>query len=360
MLPLLAVLIFAIMGIAALTVDVGLAFATQARLASAAPTLALERARFLDEIAADPNPMDVDTAWNLRATNLLETLLGAAAIGDDPTAGLRLETATPAVQSGGAELSELGRGRTEAELRGRTPLLFGMAALLPAYIGPDGERRGALSLSELRASRAQGDLTPQLSSGGLRGTGFAPLGAAAVEYLPVARVGAATEGLGIPGLAPVALFQGEDPGEGEGEGEEVPLPLEIDESGEVLADDIVVGCVIDPRRTASLGPFQLQAAAPFGIPSATLAYAPVLEGAPPEPSCLADPQVRVEIIGFVAVSVSFPTNSVQRLGEAQIPRVLVNTSALPSNRVGRASLGPGLSPRLEAPSLAAPNLGEGG
>ena len=61
MFPLLAVLVFALMGIAALSVDVGLAFSTQARLASATPSLALERARFVEEESWwGRNPNDPD------------------------------------------------------------------------------------------------------------------------------------------------------------------------------------------------------------------------------------------------------------------------------------------------------------
>ena len=97
MLPLLGVLVFAIMGIAALSVDAGLAFATQARLAAATPSLAMERARFVEqEIVAGRDPDGANSQWDSRATSLLGALLGQAALAGDASEDAQLNQLAPA------------------------------------------------------------------------------------------------------------------------------------------------------------------------------------------------------------------------------------------------------------------------
>ena len=345
MLPLLGVLVFAIAGIAALSVDTGLAFSAQARLASATSTLALERARFVEEeIAAGRNPDDPNGGWEPRATLLLETLLGAAAIGTtDPGTGLRLETVTQEEEEQ-TWTADADGVRTEATLRGHTPLLFGMAALLPTRLLADGSRQGALSLSELNAKRAAGDLTPQLSSGGLRSTGFSPTGSAAVASAPIVRVGAPNVDLELPGLAPVALFQNAGGA--------------IADGAVIAGDEAVVGCVIDSQRTASVGQTLSGATDPTNLPPPApelTFYAPLVDGTPETTPCAPAPIGR--IVGFLPVSLV--GSAVRVLDSAEVERPLLNASTVPAGITAAPASAsvPGL---LRGPSLALPAGGAGG
>ena len=169
MLPLLAVLLFAIFGIAALAIDTGLAFSTQSQLEASGRTLALERARFFaDALRNELSEMDRQE-WDSQRRELERDLLLDEAA-DPPTH-------TPIPQG------------TRSEYARRRPLLFGMAALLPATVGPDGRPTDGLSVRELLDARAAGDPTPVLSTGGLRGSGFELRAAVGVVERPVFRVG---------------------------------------------------------------------------------------------------------------------------------------------------------------------------
>lgn len=187
MLPFVALLLFALMGIAALNVDMGLGFGSSAHMESLAETLALERAR---SGAGDIEGEEAE----LRI--LLDSMVTPPPAEGSPPPGIArpsfsLPIEGPALGAGG----EVGLSR-------RIPLLFGMAAV-PTR---DAEGVEGLSLGRLREARASGN--GMLESGGLRGRGLAPGARARTWERPVLRVGlpqVRPSGERVPGLADVAL-----------------------------------------------------------------------------------------------------------------------------------------------------------
>ncbi|MEM7409304.1 MAG: hypothetical protein AAF430_03600 [Myxococcota bacterium] len=224
MLPFFAVILFAVMGIAALTIDAGLAFTTQAQLESTGRTLALEYERFRVEAATNPA---VDLAdWPDRARELEIALLGPDAQG----ATWEDWEAAPGVTA----------GATPLESR------FAFAALLPQAVGPDGRLEDGLSVTDLLDARASGEPNATTTTGGLRANGFRPQTELTVRLRPAARVGPPGVAPGWPGVGGrVAITaQAYDP--------DLPLwrpgfPLELDEDEvRVVATGECVGRTIAP------------------------------------------------------------------------------------------------------------------
>ena len=193
MLPLLAVLLFAVLGISALVVDAGLAFTTQAQLEATARTLALEHARVRAEGSLDPD------SWDVERRKLEAILLGPGAVEsewhDDPE------------RDDDDVLGGLERD-VQVELSQRVPLRFGFAALLPVEVDADGGVVDGLSVRDLLAARAAEGPDAPPTSGGLRATGFEPKSTLRVRDQPALRVGEAQPTLGLPGLAGIALREG--------------------------------------------------------------------------------------------------------------------------------------------------------
>ncbi|MGH0032529.1 MAG: hypothetical protein ACQGVC_22280 [Myxococcota bacterium] len=227
MLPFLAVLLFAIFGIAALVVDAGLAFAMQARLESSTRTLAVEHERYRIDAAADPNLPAGE--WQRRRQVVEADLLGP--------------DASNVVWSGIGR-----RSRSESRIAPR----FTFGALLPTTLQSDGSVHGELSVTELLRERAAHGPNAQITSGGLRAEGFRPQATVQLGDRPAVRVGAALPAAGLPGLARVALMDSSLP-QALGAGP-APPPLMVAGS-EVRLDDGVtcVGFTIDAAQGGSIG-----------------------------------------------------------------------------------------------------------
>ena len=303
MLPFVGVLVFALMGIAALVVDAGIAFSTQAQLESTGRTLALEHARF---VAANPtlDPNEADEAWKARVRQIESDLLGQQAQPtdwiEDPEDPTRWQ---------------YGRG---------VAARFATAAMVPVTIDENGQS-DALSVRDLLAARAAGVPESTLSGGGLRTQGFQPqVSLPAQGTRPAVRVGRAVAGL--PGLASIALAEDEVT---------FPVPMElaaeVNDRGELLLledDTTCVGWRIDPsgpetRRSGGVVVPDVPAADdPPGdrlwALDDTRAYVPVLRG-----GCSDDPG---EIVGFLNLR-SLPTGEV---GLSTEPLTRPNASARPA------------------------------
>ncbi len=191
MLPFAAFLLFALFGIAALNVDMGMAFGAKARLESATETLALERSR-LNVISPGGvvDPEEEAAALDGLMGSLME--LAPAETGSSPGPVTLRAVEGPVLGDDG-----------EVALSRRIPLLFGRGAVPTRDDEP-------LDLDELRA--ANGGV---IDGGGLRGRGLAPGARARVLSQPVLRVGlpqaAGPTGDPVPGLALVALDLAELP-----------------------------------------------------------------------------------------------------------------------------------------------------
>ena len=257
MLAFFAVVLFAVMGIAALVVDAGLAFSTQAQLESTGRTLALEYERFR---AQQPgvDPAAVEDAWrNGRLPALENALLGVQA----PGANWELNGAQVAYD------------RTVASR-------FTFGALLPTTPG-DG-----LSVTELLDARDVGGPNAAPSSGGLRATGFQPQLELTLRPEPAARVGVPfsyvdRDGTSrtVPGVASIVLAADAVPAALTAAISNVDTELRVPVPG---GGEACVGWTIDaPGASVSIG----QGVTPVASASAWTAgfapqqaYVPVVDG----------------------------------------------------------------------------------
>lgn len=287
MLAFAALLLFAILGIAALNVDMGLAFGSKARLESAAETLALERSRLGATLGAGTGE-PVDEESELRG--LLQSLIASSP--RDPSSSPGGGGGTSPLPIEGPVLSNDGG----VALSRRIPLLFGMAAV------PSRDAEG-LSLRQLREARESG--TGLLESGGLRGRGLAPGARARAQLRPVLRVGFPQPvpfGGSVPGLADVALELAalRDPLTG---APSLPTRLDVDAASG------------DLRRNGPTGPVVGQ----------------VIAHPANDPSCLAD---RVVCRGWrVGDTLGFTPGLPAVSGRAYVPVYVSVLDALPCNRV---------------------------
>lgn len=290
MLPLLAPLLFALFGIAALVVDGGLALSEQARLEAGAERLALEwnRARALSSSA--------------RPDACRDTAIGSNASEDC----LRRALLRPLAEELGVEDVDAlvaGDGQGGFQARGRTPLLFGWGALMPQTA-----RGEAFELSELRAARERDPLGARLSGSGLRAAGFAPESRAiptagstlALRVGPVIAdrpdlAGAIGVAWRLDALADLAFEAAHPTGE---------LAIDLvaataDPARRVRRSGIEVGCVFDPGANvldvgdalppASASPTALPLALPLPL---AVGYLPIVE------------DCERPVLGFVVVSVT--------------------------------------------------------
>jgi len=207
MLPLFAMLLFALLGIGALVVDGGLAFTEQARLDAAAEMLAREwgHTTALPD-AALPQPCRNAARGSetregcLRATRLGPLLEPLGLVLDPGDADRAAASDSPSLSLEGAVLGDrsvrLGTLETsgvlganagrQIRLERSTPLLLGWGAML-------GRREGSedAEITEILAARRREGMTPELSGSGLRSAGFPIEGRASIDSLgrPALRVG---------------------------------------------------------------------------------------------------------------------------------------------------------------------------
>jgi hypothetical protein len=208
MLPLFALLLFALLGLGALVVDGGLAFSEQARLDAAAESVALEwsHARALPA-STQPTPC-LDHAPGTRGNDdclraellapLLEPLGLAGASDANPLADSPRSLDGTPLAPRGAQLGALTTaGVLEpasddvVRLTRSTPMLLGWAAL-PAYAADD----EPLDFAAVQALRAQDGISPRFEGTDLRTRGFQVEGQARLAAIgaPAMRVGAMLPG----------------------------------------------------------------------------------------------------------------------------------------------------------------------
>src|SRR6056297_968600 len=184
MLPLFAMLLFALLGIGALVVDGGLALTEQARLDAAAEMLAREwvHTTALPDAALPERCRSLTQGTDarercLRATRL-GPLLGPLGLVLDPQGGapdarpLSLEgipVDLRGVRLGTLETAGVLAADAGAQLRlsRSTPLLLGWGALLPRVEG-----RENAEIPDVLAARQREGMTPDLAGSGLRSAGF--------------------------------------------------------------------------------------------------------------------------------------------------------------------------------------------
>jgi len=203
MLPLFAMLLFALLGIGALVVDGGLALTEQARLDAAAEMLAREwvHTTALPDAALPERCRSLTQGTDarercLRATRL-GPLLGPLGLVLDPQGGapdarpLSLEgipVDLRGVRLGTLETAGVLAADAGAQLRlsRSTPLLLGWGALLPRVEG-----RENAEIPDVLAARQREGMTPDLAGSGLRSAGFEVEGRASIDALglPALRVG---------------------------------------------------------------------------------------------------------------------------------------------------------------------------
>lgn len=326
MLPLLGTLLFALIGIAALVIDVGLALTEQARLETAAEMMVNELA-FVGSLPDEQLPSDC-AGGDLRRNRCIERSFLApilSPLGADFVSGVdgaewqRRDRALDgaAIDNRGARLGafdaiETGlspAGTGPVRLSRSAPLLFGWAALAPITQGatrPD--------FPAVQSARAAEGLSPDLPGSGLRAEGFALQAEATFDpgrTVPAMRVGPP---LSFPGGATAGLV-----------GLAWRLEDLLDPSASVLLDALlatpespasrfdvagsrfestggtIVGCLFDaPSFGAHVGQ-RIQAGATAGAfpQSNAAAYVPIVrdcEGASP-------------ILGFLEVAIDAAPDS---------------------------------------------------
>lgn len=301
MLPLFALLLFALLGLGALVVDGGLAFSEQARLDAAAESVALEWSRARDLPASTQPSACRDhapgTAVNeacLRAevlAPLLEPLGLAGASDASPLADSpRSLDGTPLAARGprlGA-LTTAGVLEPAADdvvrLTRSTPMLLGWAAT-PARAEAD----EPLDFDAVQALRAQDGLTPRFEGTDLRTRGFSLEGQARLAAVgaPAMRVGAMRPG--EPDLAgSVGIAWRLDALESlaglldlPASARTVDLAASATSAGDrIRLGTVDVGCSFDLARTSTHVGARLTSpdVLPLSVPArAALAYLPVVE-----------------------------------------------------------------------------------
>jgi hypothetical protein len=301
MLPLFALLLFALLGLGALVVDGGLAFSEQARLDAAAESVALEwsHARALPA-STQPTPC-LDHAPGTRGNDdclraellapLLEPLGLAGASDANPLADSPRSLDGTPLAPRGAQLGALTTaGVLEpasddvVRLTRSTPMLLGWAAL-PAYAADD----EPLDFAAVQALRAQDGISPRFEGTDLRTRGFQVEGQARLAAIgaPAMRVGAMLPG--EPDLAgSVGMAWRLDALESlaglfdlPASARTVDLAASATSAGDrIQLGTVEVGCSFDLDRTslhvgARLTP---PTVLPLSVPArAALAYLPVVE-----------------------------------------------------------------------------------
>ncbi len=332
MLPLLAPLLFALLGFGALVVDGGLAFSEQERLDTRAEMVAREwaHARSLPP-SERPIACAAEAPGSAEESRCLRSALLAPLLEEDP-----------AIEARGVSLGALDpQGVLDAapdgavRLRRSTPLLFGWASL-PARAA-SGE---SIDFAAVQAARASEGRTPTLEGRGLRAKGFQLEGRAALGQgdsgSPALRVGpvipAAPAAAGAVGLAwrldaldrlAAAIVDPASPALVD------LVEALVDPQQQVRLAGVVAGCLFDPGdRSVAVGePLAPATPSPTALPLAmprplAVAYLPVVE------ACGS------EVVGFVAVSiVGSPTGAVGEIA-LQPPSGFArhrNVSALPGS-----------------------------
>ena len=194
MLPLLGTLLFALIGIAALVIDGGLALTEQARLETAAEMMVSELA-FVESVPDGQLPAGCQSDAPNRAQCIERSFLAPllTPLGVDLVSGAggsewrradRALDGTETIDARGARLGAFDEIETggstgtpgPVRLSRSTPLLFGWAAIAPRTQGgssPD--------LQTVRSARNAEGLTPDLAGSGLRAEGFALQAEAAID-----------------------------------------------------------------------------------------------------------------------------------------------------------------------------------
>lgn len=378
MLPLFALLLFALIGIGALVVDGGIAFTEQARLDAAAESLALEwsYARALPAASDSSECTQYALGSAERETCLRGDFLAplveslglvetsdADGLSDSPRA---LDGMPIAAQ--GARLGRLTTAGVFApaaddvlRLTRSTPLLLGWAAL-PATTAGD----PPLDFDAIQAARAHDGMAPSLPGAGLRLRGFSVEGRARLADvgIPALRIGAllpgqpdVAGGIGIAwrldALDVLASTLGDPARE-----RTIDLATSATRAGHrIQLGALEVGCSFDPGNTplhvgATLTPPD---SLPLPVPArAALAYFPVVE------DC-ASP-----ILGFIEVAYdpsdpSLPASSTTRIelrrsdGRALHRNASARlTSSVAANAAAAVFDGPGIALLLRADAAWAP------
>jgi len=205
-------LAFALLGLASLTTDLGLAAAQQGRLEVAAESAALaafhheSRFRYAAALGGPTSAEDCENSMTFedcarilgerRGRETAERVL-AQRPAQDPAAQVALGPAPPALRV--ERCGALDQSCWEVEAEQAMPLLFGQGSL----IGFQGS-----SLRDMRGTTAEGSLLPpggEPVAGALRKRGI-PIGSASrAEAHRVVRVGPFREASGLPGRAPFAI-----------------------------------------------------------------------------------------------------------------------------------------------------------
>ena len=346
MLPLLGTLLFALIGIAALVIDGGLALTEQARLETAAEMMVSELAfvesvpdaelpsgcrsgspyrsvciefaflaPILEPLGVDYVPAVGDSEWR-RADRALDGMATTDARGARLGAFDEIETGVSAGTSGPVRLSR------------STPLLFGWAAIAPRTRG--GSRP---DLPTVQAARNAEGLSPDLAGSGLRAEGFALQAGASIDTgggAPAMRVGPRVSfpGGATAGLVGLALIRAEVIREDDPATEAIESaigaalnasvagahPFEVD--GTVLrsAAGAEVGCLFEaPADGAHLGQ-EIVIGSTVALPAEQIAaaYVPIVE------ACTFAPR----ILGFLELGVDTRT----------VPGSLLLSPAQPARR----------------------------
>jgi len=344
-LPLLGTLLFALIGIAALIIDGGLALTEQARLETAAEMMVSELA-FVESLPDEELPAGCAVGDARRAECIQRFFLApilaplgvdfAPGVGGDPEwrrADRALDGAaidTRGARLGAFDVDDIETGLSpetpgEVRLSRSSPLLFGWAALAPrtaAGSRPD--------FQSIQAARADEGLAPDLAGSGLRAEGFALQAEAKIDTaagVPAMRVGPPVDfdGGSTGGLVGLAWRLDDLDLDGVGAADsELFAALDatngasnrFDVVGNEIqsANGVTVGCLFDaPSSGAHLGqPIRVGATAVSLSRSVGAAYIPVIRtcgGASP-------------ILGFLELGVD----------AASSPGSVVLTPAAPARR----------------------------
>jgi len=358
-LALIGVLAFAMLSLAALTTDLGLAASEQLRLEVAAEAAALaalrEEARLeyelargealsRDELLCAPTPEAcVSQLAHSRGLALADRMLGATG-----SSGEEVE-----VDLGPGDvrhrLVSCGEGCWEAAIDRSTPLLFGQGSWLGFQGG---------SLRALRDARDRGSVLPRGEppvEGALRTRGIPIGGVAGATARPAVRVGPFVEASGLPGRAPFALTL-----DAWRDLDGLSQPLEVDGLDLVSPPDDRVGRRIRGGGAGLRAGEPLEPGAPPGAPAASLeragppsgsgyvAYVPLTEEGRVEGIVVGFGHARVEVVvdgtGRTALVV-------QRLVARVAPG---NASASPRFIAGTEGIASVLAARTEDALLQAP------